>query len=399
MKITHLHTLCLSRMHELENQWATGTFRVVKADCAIVVIETDASITGIAEACAYGGPEQIRKWVAYYAPILVGRDPFDPNTPPAPHYRNWSHDCAVAGIDCALWDIRGKAAGKTVSQLLVESGASPRAEAPINPVRLYASSGCRYEWGVNERQLIEEALGYIVQGYTAMKLRIGTHWGWDGVMVDRFLGLMRELAQVVKETGKRFDLALDGNQRLTEEQALPIAKELERLGFAWFEEPIPQLDIDGYARIAAAVEMPISGGEQFTTAEQFRGHFEQRAYDIVQPDMGWCGLSEGMRIARMAGRYGVRVIPHNWHNGLMTMANAHFVAALPHPILCELCMIQGPLQWAILKDKPRIENGNLHLPGKPGLGVELADGLEATFPYITGGWGLPVQRDDVVVDR
>jgi len=394
MKITRLNTLCLSRMHELERQWATATFRVVKADCAIVVVETDAGLTGIAEACAYGGPKHIRAWVAYYAPLLVGRDPLDPSTPPAPHYRSSSHDSAVAGIDCALWDIRAKAAHKTVSQLLVDSGVSPRTEAPINPVRLYASSGCRYDWGENPRQLIAEALGYIDQGYTAMKLRIGTHWGWAGVTVDRFLGLMRELVQDVRRTGKPFELALDGNQRLTEAQALVTARELDRLGFAWFEEPIPQADIDGYARLAASVEMPISGGEQFTTAEQFRRHFERKAYDIAQPDMGWCGLTEGMRIARLAEHFGVRVIPHNWHNGLMTMANAHFVAALPHPMYCELCMIQGPLQWAVLQSVPRIEAGFLHLPSAPGLGVGLVDNLDAQFPYISGSWALPVEREE-----
>lgn len=136
MKITNIKALCLSRMHEPAIQWATSAIRVMKADCSIVIIDTDAGITGIAEACSYGGPEQIRKWVAYYAPLLIGRDPLDPSVPPSPHHKNSSHDCAVAGIDCALWDIRGKAAGKTVSQLLVESGASPRMEAPINPVRL-----------------------------------------------------------------------------------------------------------------------------------------------------------------------------------------------------------------------------------------------------------------------
>jgi L-alanine-DL-glutamate epimerase-like enolase superfamily enzyme len=399
MRITNLTTLCLSRMHEPENQWFVAGIRTIKADCAIVVIETDAGITGIGEACAYGVPDLIKGWVDYLGPSLIGRDPLDPSTPPSPHYRSWSHDCAVAGIDCALWDIRGKAAGKTVSQLLVESGASPRKEAPINPVRLYASSGCRYDWGVNPRQVIEEALGYVAQGYTAMKLRIGTEWSWNGVTVDMFLGLMRELAQAVRATGKTFDLAVDGNQRLTEAQAIPIAAELERLGFAWFEEPIPQADVDGYARIADSVDMPITGGEQFTTTDQFRTYFEKRAYDIVQPDMGWCGLSEGMRIARYAERFGVRVMPHNWHNGLLTMANAHFVAALSHPMLCELCMIQGPLQWAIVKDKPLIRDGDLFLPDQPGLGVEIEDELEAKFPYISGGWGLPVQRKDVVVGR
>jgi L-alanine-DL-glutamate epimerase-like enolase superfamily enzyme len=399
MRITQISTLCLSRMHEPENQWIVGGIRTIKADCAIVVVHTDAGITGIGEACAYGVPNLIQGWVDYLSPFLIGRDPLDPATPPSPHYRSWSHDCAVAGIDCALWDIRAKAAGKTVSQLLVESSVTPRTDAPINTVRLYASSGCRYDWGVDPRQVIEEALGYIAQGYTAMKLRIGTEWSWDGVTVDRFLGLMRELAQAVRATGKRFDLAVDGNQRLTEAQAMPIAAELERLGFAWFEEPIPQADVDGYARIAASVEMPITGGEQFTTADQFRAYFEKKAYDIVQPDMGWCGLSEGMRIVRQAERFGVRVMPHNWHNGLMTMANAHFVAALPRPYMCELCMIQGPLQWAIVKDTPVIKDGALHLPDRPGLGVELADDLEARFPYISGSWALPIQRTDVLAAR
>ena len=88
------------------------------------------------------------------------------------------------------------------------------------------------------------------------------------------------------------ELMLDGNQRLTEDQALDIARELDRLGFTWFEEPIPQADIDGYARLNAAVDMPITGGEQFTTLEQFRPYLEKRAYDIVQPDVGWCGITE-----------------------------------------------------------------------------------------------------------
>jgi L-alanine-DL-glutamate epimerase-like enolase superfamily enzyme len=399
MRITKLTTLCLSRMHEPENQWIVAGIRTIKADCAIVVIDTDAGITGIGEACAYGVPDLIKGWVDFLSPQLLGRDPLDAATAPSPHYRSSSHDCAVAGIDCALWDIRAKAAGKTVSQLLVDSGAGPRTEAPINPVRLYASSGCRYDWGVDPRQVIEEALAYIAQGYTAMKLRIGTEWTWDGVTVDRFLGLMRELSQAVKATGKRFDLAVDGNQRLTEAQAMPIAAELERLGFAWFEEPIPQADVDGYARIAASVEMPITGGEQFTTVDQFRVYFEKKAYDIVQPDMGWCGLSEGMRIARYAEQFGVRVMPHNWHNGLMTMANAHYVAALPRPYMCELCMIQGPLQWAIVKGKPEIKDGNLFLPEVPGLGVDLADGLEARFPYVSGSWALPIQRIDALAAR
>ena len=226
-------------------------------------------------------------------------------------------------------------------------------------------------------------------GLTAMKFRIGTEWSWDGVTVDRFLGLVRELTQ---EVGGRMELMLDGNGRLTEEQALVVARELDRLGFTWFEEPIPSDQIEGYARLCAAVELPITGGESFTTLEQFRPYFEKKAYDIVQQDAGLCGITEAMRIAEVAHRYGVDVCPHSWHNGLMAMANGHFVAALPNPRVLELCMIQGPLQWGILAEKPAIEEGRMVFPDKPGLGVDLAEDLEARFPYIEGHYAVPVQR-------
>lgn len=381
MKITKVETLLLSRMHERHEQWITAHLRIVKADCPVVIIHTDEGVTGIGEACAYGVSGLIREWVDWYSQTLVGKDPLDRSQTPHPDGRTWAHDCAVAGIDCALWDLRGQIAGKPVSQLLAAN--------PLTKVRLYASSGCRYDWRERPEQLIDEALSYIEQGYTAMKFRIGTQWSWDGVTVDRFLGLVRELTQTVDG---RMELMLDGNQRLSEEQALTIAKELNRLGFTWFEEPIPQADVDGYARLNAAVEMPITGGEQYTTLEQFRPYLQKRAYAIVQPDAGICGITELMKIAEVAHGYGVDTCPHSWHNGLMCMANAHAVAALPNPRVLELCMIQGPLQWGVLAEKPTIEDGWLTLPDRSGLGVELAEGVEEKFPYVEGNYFIEVVR-------
>ena len=150
----------------------------------------------------------------------------------------WQVSIALYGI-CA-----GKIAGKRVSELL-RPGAPDR-------VRLYASSGCRYDWRDRPEQLIDEALEYIAMGFTAMKFRIGTEWSWDGVTVDRFLGLVRELSQ---EVDGRMELMLDGNCRLTEEQSMAVALELDRLGFIWFEEPMSRDNIDGYARLCAAVEI------------------------------------------------------------------------------------------------------------------------------------------------
>lgn len=381
MKITKLETLCLSRMHESDRQWITSRYRTVKADCAIVVIHTDEGLTGIGEASAYGWPDRIRHWVEWLAPMLVGKDPLDPSIVPHPNGKGRPHDAAVGGIDCALWDLRGKIEGKRVSELLSSN--------PHEKVRVYASSGCRYDWRKEPNQLIEEALEYVAQGYTALKFRIGTEWEWDGVTVDRFLGLVRELAQVVDG---RMDLALDGNCRLTEAQAMPIAQELDRLGFAWFEEPMPRDNIDGYARLCAAVEMPITGGETFTTLEEFRPYLERKAYDIVQPDAGICGLTELVRIAEMADHYGLKLYPHSWHNGLMAMAHAHAIAALPNADILEVCMIQGPLQWEILAEKPEITDGYLHLPEKPGFGVDVAEGIATRYPYLEGHYAITVDR-------
>jgi L-alanine-DL-glutamate epimerase-like enolase superfamily enzyme len=381
MKITDVQTLCLSRPHEPERQWVTARYRTIKADCAIVVISTDAGLTGIGEAAAYGWPLKIRRWVEWLKPYLVGQDPTEWSIVPQPNGQSRPYDCAVAGIDCALWDLRGQIAGQRVAQML-------KPDAP-DKVRLYASSGCHYDWNDRPEQLIEETLGYLDQGYTACKVRIGTEWSWAGVTVDRFLGLMRELAQAVDG---RLELMLDGNQRLTEDQALVIARELERLGFTWFEEPIPQTDVAGYARLNAAVDLPITGGEQFTTLEQFRPYFEQQAYAIVQPDVGLCGITEAFKIAAAADRYGVDLCPHSWHNGLMALANGHLVAALSHPRVLELCMIQGPLQWGILAEPPPIQDGWLHFPDAPGLGVTLAADLEARFPHIEGHYAIVVER-------
>jgi len=383
MKIADIRTLCLSRPHEPQRQWRTAGVRVPKADCAIVVVDTDDGRRGIGEACAYGSPPRIRAEIEAMKPSLVVRDPGEPDLVPRPQGGNPPLDTAVAGLDAAVWDLRGQAAGKRVADLL---GGGRK---PLDRVRLYASGGVNYDWEDHPESVIEEALGYLGQGFTAYKMRLGTEWSWADVTPARFIRLLEEMTRAVDG---RMELMVDGNQRLAEDQALEIARAMDELGWTWFEEPIPQADLAGYARLNDAVDLPITGGEQYTRVEQFEPYLRQRAYGIVQADGGWCGLTEGMRIAESAHRFGVPHCPHNWHNGLMTLANAHLVAAMPEPRVLELCMVQGPLQWAILRDPPRMEAGYLFLPDAPGLGAALADDLEERFPYVEGSWAEPVVR-------
>ncbi len=394
MKITDIRTLSLSRAHEPERQWYSATFHVPKADCSICVIETDEGLQGIAEPCAYGVPPDIAARIEQLKPSLIGRDPHDKDLVPANEAVR-ANDIANAGLNCALWDLRGKIAGKPTAELLAAEG-----EEPLRRLRLYASSGVRYDWDDQPESVVEEAIGYAEEGLTAYKMRLGTHWDWSNVTVDRFLPLARKVHEAV---GGRMDLALDGNCRLSVEEAMIIAEALDEMGWAWFEEPVERVPAD-YARLNDAVEMPITGGEPFTVWNQFEPFMVANSYAIVQPDAGVCGIDFCLEVGRKAHAEGIPLIPHNWHNGLMTMANAHMVAALPGiegresqpgnigSGMLELNMRQGPLQWEILREKPTIKDGYLVLSDTPGFGVELADDLEKHFPYIEGPWGNPMQR-------
>lgn len=389
MKITKATTLVGTRLHNREDQWITDRYRSVKADIAVVVIETDEGVTGIGEACAYGNPLQIADWVDWYAPSLVGADVEDLGIVPAPtgsaivHAVGSAHDFAVAGIDCALWDLRGKRAGLPVSRL-IDASAAPT-------VDVYASGGVRYDWRADPGTLIDEVVGHAADGYSAVKIRLGTYWGWDAVTPQRFLRLFDE---VRREVGPGMGLAVDGNSRLSRADALSVARGLEERGALWFEEPIAKDDLEGYVALNRAVSLRISGGESFTTLEQFRPWIERGAFDIVQPDAGVCGITELLKIGRFAGRAGLELIPHSWHNGLMGMANAHAVAALPNASMLEECMVQGPLKWDSLVGGSRVVAGEIALGDAPGFGVSVVDDLETRFPYIEGHYAVEVYRRD-----
>lgn len=387
MKITSVETLCGTRLHERADQWITDRYRSIKADIAVVVIRTDSGYQGIGEACAYGNPLKIADWVSWYAPALIGREIDDGIVHPHPtgtaFSKPWpaAHDYAVAGIDTAIWDLRAQRAGLPLSKMLNPAAA--------DRVAVYASGGVRFDWRSDPSSLIDDVVAYVDAGYQAVKIRLGTHWAWDAVTPDRFLRLFDQLRA---EVGDGVGVAVDGNCRLTREEASAVAHGLDERGALWFEEPLDNTDVEGYAQLNRSVDLKISGGESLTTQEQFRPWLESGALSIVQPDAGVCGISELMRIGALAEREGAELIPHSWHNGVMAMANAHAVAALPNAPMLEECMVQGPLKWGVVAGGTKVSDGTIDLGLEAGLGIDLIADLETRFPYIEGHYSVEVFR-------
>jgi L-alanine-DL-glutamate epimerase-like enolase superfamily enzyme len=388
VKITDVNALSLSRMHSLDEQWKCADFNSVKADASIVQVIVDNGLVGVAEASPYGMPSVIADNVEKIKVELIGKDPLEAlHMGLHPNGHSLSYDCAIGGIDAALWDIKGKLEGKRVADLL-------RPEGALESVRLYASGGCNYDWRRHPETLVAEVADYQKQGFTASKIRVGTKWSWDGVTPKRLIELLSEVRQAV---GDDFELMLDGNCRLTEEEALEVGRGLDKLHFTWFEEPIDRENMQGYVRLNQALDLPVTGGESFSTLEQIYPYIVSGAYEIAQPDVGISGITEVWRIVQAADRHGIHVCPHNWHNGVLTMVQANLVAAVPHPHVLELCRHQGPLQWDIVANPPEIVDGHLRLSREPGYGVVVADDLAERFPYVEGNWRLVFTRDDVLV--
>ena len=389
MKITDIRTLCHSHPHEPEIQWFSATFHVEKADCPIVIIDTDANLQGIAEPSTYGDPPIIKERLDALKPTLIGRDPLDPDlVPPKPTGDRALH-IVYAGLELAQWDLRAKAQNKQVAELIIPL-LTPDApnRTPRKTLRIYASGGVQYDWDDNPESVVDEAIALADRGFNAYKMRLGTEWAWSGITVARMLELLRKVTDAV---GARMELMLEGNCRLDEAQAFAIGHFLDEAGWTWFEEPLPKDQIDGYARLNAELKLPITGGESNSTIDQFEPFFEKKAYAKGQLDVGVCTLAEAIRIYHSAKANGIDLFTQNWHNGLLTIANAHFLAALPEEHVLEMFIGQGPLQWDILKDPPETE-GYLTLSTAPGWGVELADDLETRFPHSPGPWGRAVER-------
>jgi galactonate dehydratase len=394
----------LSHEFEEKHQWFVSGRYAWKTDTMILQVFTDQGIVGIGEGSPYGYLDRMKEYTEKYVkPALVGQNPFDvdllscgANNPwggrgTSPYYTNRTICCAWAGANNALWDIIGKAKNMPVYKLLATDNE------PDTHIRLYASGGVEYTWYDSGRPTLPEVIaGYKDNGYTASKFRVGTDWKVAGMTVQKYIPWLEKLREAV---GPDFALCQEHNMRLTLEQCKEIAPTYERLKFHWLEEPFNRYEegaVEGHIELCQLLPtVMVTGGEGMHNRMEFKEFVDRDAYDVVQPDCNILGISEAWAIARMAHLKGKLCCPHNWHGGMTTMANAHFVAGIPNRHMLELNQTYNPFHTDLFVEPMMPKDGYLDVPDRPGLGMELKplEDLKKKYPYIPGSWYRTNPRD------
>ncbi|WP_020202757.1 MULTISPECIES: mandelate racemase/muconate lactonizing enzyme family protein [Cupriavidus] len=335
----------------------------------VVEIVTDEGIVGWGDCY---GPAAVNRAIVetVLRAAVIGRDPFDVEVIWEELYNKVKdygmtgmNISAISGIDIALWDIIGKACGKPVHKLI---GGAFRTELQAYATGLYFRDMNRLV-----EEAVEEAQGYVEQGFGAIKMKIGL----GSIHKD-----LERVAAVRDAIGPKVQLMVDANHCFTVPQAINIGRELEKLDVHWFEEPISPEDVDGYVEVSRRLDMAIAGGENEFTKFSFRHLLEKRAMDIVQPDVCAAGgITECKKIATLAQAHSVQCVPHAWGTAIGLAATMHFLASLPncppclvpvHPML-EYEQTFNPFRDELSTTPLTHTRGIVAVPTGPGLGIEI----------------------------
>ena len=239
-------------------------------------------------------------------------------------------------------------------------------------VEAYASLPGYYDDRPPEDHWPAETTELAASGIKGIKLRVGRF------PVERELAILAEIRQSLASDVK---LMADGNAAYSSASALKMARGLQDLRFAWFEEPLPQSGYSGYSELRARFGLPLAGGESLTTRAQASELLNRGCFDIIQPDVSICGgIAECLFIGELARLSAVSCIPHCWGGGLMLAATLQVAALLPDlsrlpggdgPLL-ELDVTENPFRTELIVGDPFVlHDGYIQLPSAPGLGVEV----------------------------
>jgi L-alanine-DL-glutamate epimerase-like enolase superfamily enzyme len=284
---------------------------------------------------------------------------------------------ALAGLDTALWDLRGKLEGKSVCELL---GGQPRR------MLVYASSMRRdITPDAEAERLVRLRDRY---GYNAFKFRIGKECGHDE---DEWPGRTETIVPLMRRAmGPDVGLLVDANSCYTPRKAIEVGRLLEANGIRHFEEPCPYWELEWTRQVADALAIDVTGGEQDCELTTWRRMIEMRAVDVVQPDVCYLGgICRTLKVAKMAEAAGLPVTPHSANLSLVTVFTLHLMGALPNAGPYVEFSIEGadyyPWQDGLFSPVLQAEDGHVAIPDGPGWGIEVSDEWLAGAEYRVSG--------------
>jgi len=368
-------------------------------EATLVRIDTDEGISGFGEANPDAGAGGVVGMINFLKDLLVGEDPRNVE-------RCWEKlrrrkvfagpqagvfVIALSGIELALWDIAGKAAGQPVYRLL---GGKFR-----DRIRLYADCGDGDDPDGSVSGCVDRAHRMVEEGFTAIKfdiddLRHPAKFDEFNHTVNaaELRSMVERVAAVREAIGPDVDLAIDLHARYDVPSACRIAWELEPFHLMWLEEPIPAENIDALVRVRAQTRTPICAGENLYLRWGFRELLERGAVDVIEPDVPKCGgLAEAKKIANLAEMHYVPFAPHLVSTPLGTMATAHQCGSIPNFLVQEWHALEEREVWDSYVTAPDgsgsiVKDGYITLPDSPGIGVELdMDGVRA---HAVPGYGI-----------
>ncbi len=353
----------------------------IKYNWTLLKLETDAGIHGWGEATNWPGSPLVEAACQHIGERIIGLDARQIDFIWTKLYRDlsWLGQAgpllsAISAVDIALWDIKGKALGAPVYELL---GGAYRTR-----VLLYANY-----WfiggGHSAEDYARQARAAVRQGFTALKFDPFAHVNYlYGSDLSDTNGLREEqkrlavdlVAAVAEAAGPDIPLAIETHALLNGPTAVEMSARLAALKFncMWYEEPaLPEFP-DAIADIRRRISLPVCVGERLHSRFMLRGVLERHAADIVMPDVTRCGgITELRKMANQAETYNIPIAPHNPNGPISTIASAHTMATVPNFFRQELMMMDVPWRDTCLSHPLPIENGYFHLPDRPGLGFDV----------------------------
>ena len=388
MKITNIETFIV------DAGWRPWTF---------VKVETDEGVTGYGECSDGRNPNGVVGTIKDFTPLLIGRDP-------RPYeMRFWDMirgsrqspggiaAKAIAGIECALIDIKAKALGISVVELF---GGPTRDDVRVYWSHCGSSRARNYELiGVPPLKSMDDiaALGREVvdRGFTALKTNVifpgdtaSVHFGGfgggpgttDGNVTPQVLRHIETLIGTFREAvGPDVGINLDLNFNFKPEACMRIAKILEQFDMLWLE--IDMYDHEAIRQIKDSTTTKICTGENLYYMREYLPYFECRAADVFMIDVPWNGFAPSKKIGDLANVFQLNVAPHNYYSHLATYMSASLCAVLPNVRIMEIDIDDVPWKDDLTTHVPDITDGYMKIPTRPGWGTELNEEVAKAHPW------------------